>query len=224
LTVANTAAVGNTTVTGFINTTSSANVGTTLNVGTNANIGGYINVVSTANVGGVANFRNNVIANGTLTVANTVAIGNTTVTGFVNVSSSANVAGSLQVGTSSVLSGNVTVGGTTTFKTEYVLDVFANTNLGSNTTAPQQIYSFTKTAYKTAKFMVKAANTGGTNQMADMIVAHDGTTPYITVFGVVPDTAPIGEFSVTSNTTHIILRMQQTEASCKTTVVANLIK
>jgi hypothetical protein len=205
-------------------------------------------------VGGAVTLRDTLTVNGAVTIANTLATGNTTVTGFANVTQSANVGTTLNVGGNTTIGGFVNVattanvggattlrgtltvngavtianttafGNTATFQTDYVIDVFANTNLGSNTTAPQQIYSFAKATYKTAKFMVKAANTGGTNQMADMIVAHDGTAPYITVFGVVPDTAPIGEFSVTSNTTHIILRMQQTETSCKTTVVANLIK
>lgn len=180
---------------------------------TNTSIGG-----DTLNVSPASSFSNTVV------ITNTLASGNTTVTGFINVSSTANVAGSLQVGGIANVAGNTSIGGVATFQTDYVIDVFANTNLGSNTTAPQTIYSFAKASFKTAKFMVKAANTGGTNQIADMIVAHDETTPFITVFGVVPDSAPIGEFSVTSNTTHIILRMQQAEVNCKTTVVANLIK
>ena len=130
----------------------------------------------------------------------------------------------LNITSNAIFTSNVSISGTVTIKTDHAVDVYSNTNLGATVGSPLEIYSFTKASYKAGKFMVKAANTGGTTQMADMVIAHDGTTPYITVYGVVPSDAPIGDFSVDANTTHIRLKMSQTEASCKTVVVANLIK
>ena len=92
------------TTTGFVNATASVN-SAVLSVGTavvanstGITTTGFANIASTANIGGVLSARSDVTVNGALTVANTAALGNTTVTGFVNATSSVNSA-ILSVGT-----------------------------------------------------------------------------------------------------------------------------
>jgi hypothetical protein len=232
-----------------------ANVGSTLGVGTNATIGGFINVATTANVGGVANFRANVVSNGQLIVANTASLGSTTITGFVdastyanvgttltvgtnatiggfaNVVGSANVGTTLRVGSTSNLVGNVSIGGNATINSDYVIDVVANGDIGT-TASPRLIYSFPKATYRTGKLMVQATNAGN-NQIAEMVVAHDGTDAYVAVYGVVASppasggantAAPLGTFTAAVNGANVDITMAQLRNNSAVKIVAHLIK
>ena len=82
----NSLTIGNSTVNTAL-TSTSANLAGTLAAG-NTDITGYINVSSTANVGGDITARANVTVNGALTVANTAALGNTTVDSVLTIGNS----------------------------------------------------------------------------------------------------------------------------------------
>jgi hypothetical protein len=242
-------------ITGSANVSAAVNVGSTITVGTNATIGGFLNVATTANVGGVANFRANVVANGQLIVANAAALGNSTVTGFIDVSQSANVGTTLGVGTNATIGGflnltgtanvggnlrvtgtsnlvgNTVIGGNATINSDYVIDVTANGDIGTNV-SPRIIYSFPKATYRTGKLMVQASNAGN-NQIAEMVVAHDGTEAYVTVYGVVASppasggantTAPLGTFTAAVNNANVEISMNQLVNNTAVKIVAHLIK
>lgn len=68
---------------------------------------------TTANVTANVFFRAPVVANSTLTVANTLAAGNTTVTGFINVSSTADLHGAVTVNGAFTVVNTAAVGNTT---------------------------------------------------------------------------------------------------------------
>lgn len=205
--------------TGSIITDGGVGIAKSVQVGERLTVGNTT-VALGANISGPSTFNDTLLINGQLTIGNTTGTGNTTVTGFINVSTTANVAGTLQVGGNTALDGDIV-----TFNTDYVVEVDSNTDIGTGTASPIVIYTFPKATYKTAKLMVQAANNNGQGvQMADMIIAHNGVTPSITVFGVVPDSAPVGDFSVSIVGDDVQLKMQQTTNNSKTKVVAHLIK
>ena len=125
--------------------------------------------------------------------------------------------------------GNASFGQATTLGTDYVIDVSANADIGSNTTSPQLIYSFPKATYRTGKLTVQASR-GGNNQIADMLVAHDGTDAYVTVYGVVASppggntAAPLGTFTAAINSNNVEIRMAQVLSNSAVKIVAQLIK
>jgi hypothetical protein len=201
-------------ISGSTNISAAANVATTLGVGTNATIGGFANIAGAANVGT------------TLTVGT-----NATVGGFLNLTGTANVGGALRVTSTSNLVGSVTVGGNITVNTDYVVDVVANGDIGTSA-SPRLIYSFPKATYRTGKLMVQATN-GGNNQIAEMVVAHDGTDAYVVVYGVVASppasggantTAPLGTFTAAVNGSNVDITMAHLRNNSAVKVVAHLIK
>lgn len=184
-----------------------------------------LSVNGTANVSGATRFGGNLTVVGTGAVTNTFASGNTTVTGFINVSSRATVSGNLQV------NGTTTIGGPLTVNTNYVVDVTSNTNIGNNA-ASRVIYSWPKASYRSGKLMV-FANNSGTNQVAEMVVAHDGAEDaQVTVYAVVASpfdaantVAPLGTFNARINTfsSSVELIMNQIVSNTAVKVVAHLI-
>ena len=111
-----------------------------------------------------------------------------------------------------------------------------NANIG-NTETSRVIYTFPKATYRTGKLMVFANNTNGTtqvNQMAEMVIAHDGDlAAYVSVYGVVASpsdgsntAAPLGTFSaqINSISNNVEILMNQVYSNSAVKVVAHLIK
>jgi hypothetical protein len=112
-----------------------------------------------------------------------------------------------------------------------VIDVVANGDIGT-TASPRLIYSFPKATYRTGKLMVQATNAGN-NQIAEMVVAHDGTDAYVAVYGVVASppasggantTAPLGTFTAAVNGANVDITMAQLRNNSAVKIVAHLIK
>ena len=78
------------------------------------------------------------------------------ITGEVNAASAA-IVGAATVGTTLDVTGNASFDSIATFKTDYVVDVYANSDIGTGTASPKEVYSFTKADYKTAKVMAQAS-------------------------------------------------------------------
>jgi hypothetical protein len=121
------------------------------------------------------------------------------------------------------VTGAVTIGGTTTFETEYVVDVVSNTNIGSGNVV---VYSYPKATYSTGKFMIQAKNTGNT-QFSESIIAHDNTTAICTTYGTVTSPAGTGFVDVqaainNANVELTIVQIGVTSSAVK--IVAHLIK
>jgi hypothetical protein len=128
------------------------------------------------------------------------------------------------------ITGNSSFGGQVTIDTDYVIDVVSNTNVGVTMTAIP-IYSFPKATYSSAKLQVQIRNSGNT-QMSEVIIAHDSTTAYLTVYGTVSsppsgNSSPLlGSFTTAINNVSagVELLLVQSIASSATKVVAHLIK
>lgn len=186
---------------------------------------------STANVVYVDSANLNVDS-GTLfvdQVNNRVGVGNTAPDATLAVTGTANVSGAVRFANTFETVGTSTLGNTVTIQTALVIDVSTNTNIGA-TIGLVPIYSFAKATYSSGRFTVQVKNTGNT-QIADMLVAHDNTTAYVTVFGTVASPAaangsvsPLGNFVANVNGSNIDLLINQTVASSAVKVVANLIK
>jgi len=167
-------------------------------------------------------------SNGFLVTNNSISVGNTSVNAIITPALTT-LNGSLNVtGTTNVATFNVS--GLTTFESIYVVDTSSNSNLGSNITSPQLVYSFPKATYLSGKFMSVAKN-GANTQMAEMVVSHDGgINSHITVYGTVSsppgatNTSPIGLYTVGINNANVELYFTQTIASSSVKVVAHLIK
>jgi len=139
------------------------------------------------------------------------------------------VSANLAVISNSVFTSNVYVTGTAQLNVgDYVVDYGANSDIGV-TGAPRLIYSFPKATFRTGKLMVQASRTGN-NQIAEMVVAHDNTDSYLTVYGTVAspaganNSAPLGTFTTAVNNANVEVYMTQTANNTAVKVVAHLIR
>lgn len=92
----------------------------------------------------------------------------------------------------------------------------ANTDLGATVGTPISVYSWVRTDYSGASIIARASNIlDAKKRMSQMLVVSSNTDVFMTEYATLhaPTSANLGVFSVTSNTTHIILRYTQTEAS-----------
>lgn len=188
----------------------------------------YTNTVSFSNtlgVTGAATLSNTVAVTGNATLSNTLAV-----TGAATLSNTIAVTGNATLSNTLAVTGTSTFGNTVTIKTDYVLDVYANSDIGSNSSA-QVVYSFPKATYRGAKLTAIAAK-GGNNMIAEMIVVHDGTTPYLTTYATISsppsanNTALLGTYSTQINNANVEILLAQSTLGGNSSVkfVAHLIK
>jgi hypothetical protein len=209
---------------------------TTANV-TALNVGANLNLTTTRfNVGNstVNTFITStaIETDGTLTVlgatslANTLAVtGNATFSNTLSVTGAANVLSTFGVGGATTLAGSLSVGGTTTLQNEYVIDVAANSDIGS-TIGAVLVYRFAKSAFSSGKFEVQVKN--GNTQLSELVLAHDGgLNAFVTTYGTVASngaSSPLGTFTANTDTANVNLYLVQTVANSAVKVVAHLIK
>jgi hypothetical protein len=136
--------------------------------------------------------------------------------------------GVLTISSNTTVSNTVSFGNEVTFQTDLVLDVAANTNIGANG-ASRVVYTYPKATYATAKFLM-SAKVSGQVQLSEMIVSHNGTTAYSTVYGVVAsppganNDSPLGTFSAAINSSNVEISMTPVYSDTAVKVVAHLIK
>ncbi len=203
---------GLTTLSGNVNTTT-ANASVAVNVGANV-----VANTTTLRVGNTVNYSS-------MTQSSIVTTGTLNVTGDAGFTSNVSVGGTLQVATLSVLSSLILEG-------DYAIDIVSNGNIGTSIVTPIKVYEFDKSVYRTGKVMVQVRN-GANTQMSEMVVAHNDTDSYVTVYGTVASppganayASPLGTFTSTINSTSnaVELFLQQTVANSSVKVVAHLIK
>lgn len=202
-----------TSLTGGSNTTSYAN----LNITSNTIITG-----STVVVGSNTTFTGN---NFTLSSNVTSFNGNT-----INVSANTTFSNKLVTANTSIatFNGAVEVNNTASFSNTYLIEVISNTNIGTNA-SDRLIYSFPKATYTTGKLVISATRTGN-NQIAEALIAHDGTNAYLTVYGTVSsplsgnNAAPLGTYNVSINNANVEIKMTQTASNTAVKVAAHLFK
>jgi hypothetical protein len=163
-------------------------------------------------------------------VGNTTLSNTLSVTGAANVLSTLGVTGATSLANSLTIVGNTSYSNIVTFKTEHVVDVFANGNLGATTGSDLLIFQFAKADYSSAKLLIQLKNAGNT-QISEALIAHDTTDAYMTTYGTVssPATANaglslLGNFSANADTTNVRVYVNQKIASSSAKVVAQFIK
>jgi hypothetical protein len=163
-------------------------------------------------------------------VGNTTLSNTLSVTGAANVLSTLGVTGATSLANTLTIVGNTSYSNIVTFKTEHVVDVFANGNLGATTGSDVLVFQFPKADYSSAKLLIQLKNTGNT-QISEALVAHDTTTAYLTTYGTVSSPATsnagvslLGTFSANVDTTNVRVYVKQTTSSTAAKVVAQLIK
>jgi uncharacterized protein involved in tellurium resistance len=180
---------------------------------------------------GAATVSSNVALANTLTVTGNTNVSNTlTVTGATTLSNTLGVTGATTLSNTVTVTGATTYANIVTFKTEHVVDVFANGNLGATTGSDVLVFQFPKADYSSAKLLIQMKNAGNT-QISEALIAHDTTTAYLTTYGTVSSPAAanagvslLGTFSANVDTTNVRVYVNQTRASSATKVVAQFIK
>ena len=235
--------VGNTSLSNTLAVTGNTNLSNTLIVTGNTTLSNTLLVVgntslsNTLIVTGNTNLSNTLVVTGNVALSNTLVItGNTTlsntlaVTGNTTLSNTLGVTGATTLSNTLVVTGNSTFSNIATFKTEHVVDVFANGNLGATVGSDLLVFQFPKADYSSAKLIIQLKNTGNT-QISEVLVAHDTTDAYLTTYGTVsaPPTANaalslLGIFSANTDTTNVRVYVNQKIASTAAKVVAQFIK
>ena len=235
--------VGNTSLSNTLAVTGNTNLSNTLIVTGNTTLSNTLLVVgntslsNTLVVTGNTNLSNTLVVTGNVALSNTLVVtGNTTlsntlvVTGNTTLSNTLGVTGTTTLSSTLVVTGNSTFSNIATFKTEHVVDVFANGNLGATVGSDLLVFQFPKADYSSAKLIIQLKNTGNT-QISEVLVAHDTTDAYLTTYGTVsaPPTANaglslLGNFSANADTTNVRVYVNQKIASTAAKVVAQFIK
>jgi uncharacterized protein involved in tellurium resistance len=180
---------------------------------------------------GAATVSSNVALANTLSVVGNTVLSNTlAVTGAATLSSTLGVTGATTLANTLAVTGAASYANIVTFKTEHVVDVFANGNLGANITSDQLIFQFAKADYSSVKLLIQLKNSSNT-QISEALIAHDTTDAYLTTYGTVsaPATANaslslLGNFSANADTTNVRVYVNQKIASTAAKVVAQFIK
>jgi hypothetical protein len=194
--------------------------------GTYANITGQVNTTTffattSANVGAnvqlttsqlfIGNLTANVLSNSTIvTIANS--------SGIANLQPALLTIGGSVVNTTYVAANNLVI------NTDCEMRVSSNT-LNANITSAQVFFTFA-TSFSSAKITAQVKRSGNV-QTSDMIIVHDGTDAFISVYGTViapSASSDLGDFSVGVNAGNVELKYQQTAASSVIKVIAHLIK
>ena len=235
--------VGNTSLSNTLAVTGNTTLSNTLIVTGNTTLSNTLLVVgntslsNTLAVAGNTTLSNTLIVTGNVALSNTLVItGNTTlsntlaVTGNTTLSNTLGVTGTTTLSNTLVVTGNSTFSNIATFKTEHVVDVFANGNLGATIGSDLLVFQFPKADYSSAKLIIQLKNTGNT-QISEVLVAHDTTDAYLTTYGTVsaPPTANaalslLGNFSANADITNVRVYVNQKIASTAAKVVAQFIK
>jgi hypothetical protein len=209
--------VGLTTAAGNINTPT-ANASVAVNVGANVNL-----TTTRINVG-------NASVNTFITSTAIETDGTLTVLGATTLSNTIAVTGNAAFANTLAVTGNSTFSNIATFKTEHVLDVFANGNLGLTTGSDLLIFEFPKADYSSAKLLIQLKNQGNT-QISEVLLAHDTTDTFLTTYGTVSSPASsnagvslLGTFSANTVSANVRVYAKQTRANTASKVVAQFIK
>jgi uncharacterized protein involved in tellurium resistance len=180
---------------------------------------------------GAATVSSNVALANTLSVVGNTTLSNTlAVTGAATLSSTLGVTGATTLANTIAVTGTASYANIVTFKTEHVVDVFANGNLGATTGSDLLVFEYPKTDYSTAKLLIQLKNTGNT-QISEVLLAHDTSSAQLTTYGTVSSPVSansgvslLGTFSANVATANVRVYVNQTRASTAAKVVAQFIK
>lgn len=212
--------LGNTALSNTLVVTGNTTLSNTLSVIGNTSL------ANTLAVTGNTSLANSLVVTGNAALSNTLSVtGNTTLANTLAVTGNTTLSNTLSVTGNTTLANALSVGGLVTFKTEYVVDVLANSDIGS-TLGAVLVYRFPKASYSSGKFEVQVKN--GNTQLSELVLAHDGgTNAFVTTYGTVASNggaSPLGTFSANTDTANVNLYLVQTVANSAVKVIAHLIK
>lgn len=205
------------------------------------------NAIGGGTIASAANLNittNTIIANNVLFASvsgGNVSIGTLSPTATFTVNGTANISGNvalltnLSVGANASINGtlstaNVTVNYLTvnnifTFQSAYVLDGYSNTNLGTNTTSPLVVYSFSNATYSAGKFVSYSKN-GNTVQVDELLVSQgNGGVTMVAYATVATPSANLGIYGAQINAVshNIEITFQQNIANSILKVLAQML-
>ena len=197
-------------VTGAANVTISVNT-SLLTVGTSfvANTAGAFH---TGTINAASFTTSGLVANSTAIVptSNTILLGNSTGR-FVLSANSGNFSGNVSI-TGSSNSSSLNVSGNVSINTFATFLTFANTDLGSNTTANVTAISFPKANHQAGELLVYLSR-GSEYQITKILFAHNGVDVNQTIYGTIvapSSSSPLANNIVmTVNSTNIDVNMRQ---------------
>ena len=212
--------LGNTALSNTLVVTGNTTLSNTLSVIGNTSL------ANTLAVTGNASLANSLVVTGNAALSNTLSVtGNTSLANTLVVTGNTTLSNTLSVTGNTTLANALSVDGLVTFKTEYVVDVLANSDIGS-TLGAVLVYRFPKASYSSGKFEVQVKN--GNTQLSELVLAHDGgTNAFVTTYGTVASNggaSPLGTFSANTDTANVNLYLVQTVANSAVKVIAHLIK
>ncbi len=187
--------------------------------------GGNVSTSNTLLISSSTRISNTLHVVANLTANATTSLRILNVSGTTIISNTLTVSSNVAFGEALTVEGPVSANSPVTIKVDHVLDTISNTNIGSNTTSPQTIYSFAKTSFNGGKILLQTKN-GSNSQIYEAVFTHNGSDPGISTYGVIsaPSTANNGVLSGGSNTTHILIRYQQTSADTLVKAALQLVK
>lgn len=202
--------------------------GPTLNVSSNSTFNA--NVTLTGNrivVGSNANFTgaNTTLGSNTINITgNTLSISSNTVnitSNGVNITSNTLFTGSVEVTDNITMMGEWRHGpdGMDGIQTHV-----SNTDLGASTGSPLNVYSWEMMMYKGGDFTSVIKN-GSTSRVSKFLIVTDGTNAYLTEYATLhsPPSSNLGVYSISANTTHALLRFNQTAPNSQLTLNVSLL-
>lgn len=203
--------------TSIINAVSTQVNGGTVTINSNTVVAGNLSFTGTR-----ATFTGNVLfnsANATLSsqvtniTSNTLNIDSNT---FIVSSNNLTVTSNVEFNGEIVTNDPLTVYDDINLSTVGKMTFAANTDLGASVGSPISVYSWARTDYSGASIVARASDIlDSKKRMSQMLVVSSNTDVYMTEYATLhaPSSANLGVFSINSNTTHVILRYTQTEAS-----------
>jgi hypothetical protein len=161
------------------------------------------------------NASNTATFNGdTLPTANGVTLGNTSGRWLIfgtslDISNNATVANTLTVSNTASITTRVNIGS--------VLTIQSNTVAYTNTTPGQTVVdSYSATTYRTSKYVIEVKNNTTGYQASEILLTHDGSTVFITEYGIANSVTLFCTFDADINTGNVrLLATPTTNATFK---------
>lgn len=131
--------------------------------------------------------------------------------------------------TSNIIFNNTTthVNTALTLQTEGVMTIVSNSNMGASG-SPVELFSFSKTAYRSAKITSSAVSYTGNTQTQELIIAcsNEANDVTITAYGTVsaPAGVNVGVYSTSINATHVSVKFNQTAQNTAVKALVQYIK
>jgi hypothetical protein len=127
------------------------------------------------------------------------------------------------------VTGNVSINSDLIVKTDLIVQVNSNADIGSDTSNSLLVYRYPKVDFSTAKLLVQVKK-GNNTQISEIIMAHNGSASELTVYGTVSSppsgtSAPLlATFTSNLNNANVELFVLQTQANSSVKIVADLIR